>query len=62
MARYVITLSVDFDVAYDFKTAENQLNGELKDLLEDIRFQSFFLGGRVTNIGALKVTNNWEAN
>lgn len=61
MAKYAITLSVDFGKAYDFETAENQLNGDLRDLLEDSRFQSFFTGGRITNIGALKVSSNQEA-
>lgn len=61
MAKYAITLGVNFGVAYDFKGAEAQLNESLQELLEDMRFQAIF-GGKVEAIGAIKSVTNWEMN
>jgi hypothetical protein len=62
MAKYAITLSVNFNAAYDFDGAESQLNQELQELLNDIRFQNIFLGGKVEAAGAIKTVKNWEMN
>lgn len=62
MAKYAITLSVNFGVAYDFEGAEAQLNESLQELLEDLRFQASFMGGKVEAIGAVKTAKNWEMN
>lgn len=62
MAKYAITLSVNFGVAYDFEGAEAQLNESLQELLEDLRFQASFMGGKVEAIGAIKSVTNWEIN
>ena len=59
MAKYAITLAVDFGVAYDFEGAEAQLNESLQELLEGIKFQAIF-GGKVQAIGAIKSASNWE--
>ena len=61
MAKYAITLSVNFGVAYDFEGAESQLNESLQELLSEVRFQSIF-GGEVESIGAIKSVKNWEMN
>lgn len=62
MAKYAITLSVNFGVAYDFEGAEAQLNESLQELLNDLRFQATFTGGKVEAIGAIKSVSNWEVN
>lgn len=62
MAKYAITISVNFGVAYDFEGAEAQLNESLQELLEDMRFQANFTGGKVEAIGAVKTVKNWEMN
>jgi len=62
MAKYAITLGVNFGIAYDFEGAEAQLNESLQELLEDIRFQTLFLGGNVESVGAIKTVKNWEMN
>jgi hypothetical protein len=62
MAQYVIAVSVDFGIAYDFENAQSQLNKELQELLENARFQSFFNGGSISNICATKVASNKENN
>lgn len=62
MAKYAITLSVNFGVAYDFEGAEAQLNESLQELLDDLRFQASFMGGKVEAIGAIKSVSNWEVN
>jgi hypothetical protein len=62
MAKYAITLSVNFGVAYDFEGAEAQLNESLQELLDDLRFQATFTGGKVEAIGAIKSVSNWEVN
>jgi hypothetical protein len=62
MAKYAITLAVDFGAAYDFEGAEAQLNESLQELLDDLRFQATFTGGKVEAIGAIKSVSNWEVN
>lgn len=62
MAKYAITLSVNFGVAYDFEGAQAQLNESLQELLDDLRFQASFAGGKVEAIGAIKSVSNWEVN
>lgn len=62
MAKYAITLAVDFGVAYDFEGAEAQLNESLQELLNNLRFQASFMGGNVEAIGAVKTVKNWEMN
>ena len=62
MAKHAITLSVNFGIAYDFEGAEAQLSEQLQELLEDIRFQALFFGGKVESAGAIKTVTNWEMN
>jgi hypothetical protein len=62
MAKYAITLGVNFGIAYDFEGAEAQLNESLQELLDNARFQALFLGGKVEAVGAVKIVKNWEMN
>ena len=61
MAKYAVTLAVDFGNAYDFEGAELQLNQELLEQLSKISLGSVIFD-EITNAVTLKVTSNKESN
>ena len=61
MAKYAVTIAVNFGNAYDFDGAELQLNKELIEQLNKISLGSVIFN-EITNAVAIKVSNNKEAN
>jgi len=61
MAKYAVTIAVDFGNAYDFDGAELQLNEELIEQLSKISLGSVIFN-EITNAVAIKVTSNKESN
>ena len=61
MAKYAVTIAIDFGNAYDFDGAELQLNKELVEQLSKISLGSVIFN-EITNAVAIKVTNNKETN
>ena len=61
MAKYAVTIAVDFGNAYDFIGAELQLNAELIEQLSKIDLGSLIFN-EITNAVAIKVASNKEAN
>jgi hypothetical protein len=61
MAKYAVTIAVDFGNAYDFDGAELQLNEELIEQLSKISLGSVIFN-EITNAVFIKVASNKEAN